>query len=251
MSPKINDNLENLTTPNGYQFSALDPNTEDLGASEYTLVTIVQDASGSVADYADEMINCIKTVVQSCQRSPRSENLMLRLSRFSYSVEEFHGFRLLNSIDSDEYDQVFDGNWGMTALYDSVHTSVDATLTYGKNLTENGVACNAVIFIVTDGNDNRSNFGPAEVKKLIENSKKNEDVEGVTVILIGITGGDDTLSVYLDNFKNEANIDQYVDIGDADEKNLARLAKFISRSVSSSSQQLASGSGGTSQLLDF
>jgi len=53
----------------------------------------------------------------------------------------------------------------------------------------------------------------------------------------------------LEQFKNEAGIDQFVSIGEATPAKLAKLADFISRSISSTSQAL--GTGNASQPLTF
>ncbi len=49
--PKF-DNMQKLTVPGGgnFQFSAIRP--DNLGAAEYTLVTIVVDITASVAEFA-------------------------------------------------------------------------------------------------------------------------------------------------------------------------------------------------------
>ena len=62
--PKLNDGLvDHALTTGSYGYSAV--NLEDLGASEYTLVTIVCDISGSVIRFADELLNCIKEMMTS------------------------------------------------------------------------------------------------------------------------------------------------------------------------------------------
>jgi hypothetical protein len=53
----------------------------------------------------------------------------------------------------------------------------------------------------------------------------------------------------LDNFKKEAELDEFIDIGSATKSSLSKLANFVSQSISSQSQAL--GSGGTSKLLSF
>jgi hypothetical protein len=50
-------------------------------------------------------------------------------------------------------------------------------------------------------------------------------------------------------FKDGANISQYVETQDASAKTLAKLAQFVSKSVSAQSQAL--GSGGSSKLLSL
>jgi hypothetical protein len=53
----------------------------------------------------------------------------------------------------------------------------------------------------------------------------------------------------LQEFKNEADFQQYIYVDRADEKKLAKLGGFISQSISSQSQAL--NSGGASKSLAF
>ena len=66
-------------------------------------------------------------------------------------------------------------------------------------------------------------------------------------ILVGINVDD--CKDELNDFKDEANLTQFVDVGDATAQRLAKLANFVSRSISSQSQSL--GQGGPSQQLTF
>ena len=103
MSPILLDNtMQELKTASNYKFSAV--KVDELGASEYTLVTVAQDISGSVFEYAREMENCLKTILESCKKSQRANNLLLRLVGFNNVLEELHGFRLLDSVNAVEYD---------------------------------------------------------------------------------------------------------------------------------------------------
>jgi hypothetical protein len=54
---------------------------------------------------------------------------------------------------------------------------------------------------------------------------------------------------YLENFRINAGLDEYISIGDATAGKLAKLAQFVSQSVSSQSQAL--GTGGASQPVSF
>jgi hypothetical protein len=116
--PKLGDlnaDLEKQKMPTGhYQFSA--QRISDLGASEYTLVTLVVDVSGSTEKFRPEMTNCIKEVLKSCKYSPRSDNLMFRLVRFSNDVQEVHGFKLLENCNADDYNDALNVPGGLTAL---------------------------------------------------------------------------------------------------------------------------------------
>ena len=74
---------------------------------------------------------------------------------------------------------------------------------------------------------------------------KGEDIESLITILIGINAADCTQE--LDDFRQQAEIDQYIDAGKATKGKLAKLADFVSQSVSSQSQAL--GTGGPSQNI--
>ena len=247
-SKTFNDDTMNImNTAGNYQFSAV--KLEKLGATEYSLVTIVQDNTGSVAGFKTDMEKCIKTAVEACQKSPRAENLMLRLVKFNTKIEEVHGFKLLGSIDIKDYDDVLNPD-GMTALYDAVHTSIEATKDYGKVLTGQDYLANAIIFIITDGMNNAGTYTPTSIKKLVVSVIKEECLESIVIVLVGVgTKADPNVGPYLDDFKKEAGINQYVEIDEATPKKLAKLASFISRSVSSTSQAL--GSGAASSLLNI
>jgi len=245
--PKLMDvTMDELKTASNYKFSAV--KIDELGATEYTLVTIVQDVSGSVLQYRDEMEKCLKTILDSCKKSPRAENLLLRLMAFDTSPEEVHGFKLLNSIGDKDYEGILNPTGG-TALFDATQSAVEATKDYGEILTGQDFGVNAIIFVVTDGEDNSSRTSPRSVRRAIDNAAKSEQLEGITVVLIGVNNGSGNVSRYLQAFQQEANITQFVDIGEATPNKLAKLANFISRSISSTSQSLADGTSST--LLTF
>ena len=236
--PKLMDSMEDLQTTSNYGFSAV--KMDDLGASEYTLVTITADVSTSVSAFKDDLEKCLKTILESCQKSPREENLMIRLVSFNHGLQELHGFKLLNSIDESDYDGILNCT-GMTALYDAVYSSIEATQHYGAILNNQDYMANAIIFVITDGCDNSSSYTPSSVKQIIGETIKNEDLESVSVVLVGV--GDDPYTIdELDRFQSNADINQFVKIGEATPGKLAKLAEFISQSISSTSQSLGSGS---------
>ena len=74
-------------------------------------------------------------------------------------------------------------------------------------------------------------------------------MESLTIVLVGVNTVDPIMAKCLENVKDETNITQFVDIGSATPNKLAKLANFISRSISSTSQALSDGT--TSDLLTF
>ncbi|MFA5600697.1 MAG: vWA domain-containing protein [Phenylobacterium sp.] len=248
--PKFNDaDMMNQKLPTGtYGYSAT--KLDSLGATEYTLVTIVQDVSSSVSNFKKEMEDMLQTVVKACKYSPRSDNLMLRLVQFNSNVQEVHGFKLLQNCNLDDYNDCLTVG-GMTALFDASENAIMATADYGKKLTSNDFNVNAIIFIVTDGEDVSSTLSPNDVKKAVDLCMQNEYLESVLTILIGVNTARVGVSDYLDTFKNIGKLSQFIDIKDATPTKLAKLAQFVSKSISSQSQSLGTGSNSVPLSLDL
>src|SRR5215210_2260937 len=101
--PVLNDtSLDQITLPNShYGYSATRP--EELGAAEYTVVTVACDVSGSTAAFTFDMEAAITRIVESCKLSPRADNLLLRLVAFDDTLSEVHGFKLLENCDAADY----------------------------------------------------------------------------------------------------------------------------------------------------
>jgi hypothetical protein len=230
----------------GYSAAGID----DLGATEYTLVTIAVDESGSVSAFKDEMIACIQEVVKACKFSPRSDYLLIRLVAFNGAMREIHGFKQLIDCDVNDYLGAITP-CGSTALFETARNAITATNDYGKQLADSDFEANAIVFIITDGGDNSSgSITATEVGNVLNEARRDEALESINTILIGVgVGSYSGVSTYLDAFKNDAGLTQYVEIKDANDKSLAKVADFISKSVSSQSSSL--GTGGPSQALTF
>lgn len=243
----INESMQQLQTPSNYGFSAtgLDQ-LGNSGASEYTLATILVDVSGSVQGFAKELEKCLKTILESCKSSPRSDNLLLRVVSFNNDIREIHGFRLISEINASEYDNTLNP-YGGTSLFDAVISASEATGEYGKLLVDQEFMSNGVVYVLTDGCDNGSSATPSSIKKTLGRISKEEKLESIAIILIMVGTADSGVTRALDKFKNDAEITQFVDMTDLfndakPEKQLAKLAGFVSRSISSTSQALSSGS---------
>lgn len=226
-----------------FSFSGVRP--EKLGATEYTIVNVITDKTGSVAQFAALLVEMKRTVVAACKKDPRAEFLMLRNVWFNTAVEEEHGFVELANIDPAQFQQP-DCN-GLTALYDATYASIASANEYAKTLRDNDFGVNAVTFIITDGDDNNSAHTVADIKAELARGVQQELLESSNVILIGINA--QQYLKQLEAFKKDAGLTQFVDAGDATPQNLARIANFVSKSISSQSQAL--GTGGASQALTF
>lgn len=281
---------------------------EDLGAAEYTLVTIVADRSGSTSSFQKDMEAALKSIVEACQHSDRSDNLLIRLVCFDDTHSEIHGFRQLPGKQQkaeiqqwlDGYDGVLKPG-GLTACYDATFDAIEAENNYGQQLLEEDFGVNGLLVVITDGWDNRSTYPISMVRAEFERATKMECMESLVTILVAVGQSDtkfiivpqDTdrhaidpkdaktiavngvihksydkaeqerkanypdhkvVPVYnptdqLDQFDRQARFSHYVPLADAGKATIARLAQFVSQSISSQSQAL--GTGGPSQSITF
>ena len=226
-----------------FSFSGVRP--DKLGSTEYTLVTLVIDKTGSVCGFTQQLLAMKQAVVQACHRSPRADYLMLRSTEFNERVDEEHGFTELTRVDPASYKAPRCS--GSTALFDATRNAVMATNTYARMLSDQDFSVNGLVVVVTDGDDNCSHHTPSDVAAEVVRGVQHEWLESLNVILVGVNA-----SLYkreLQAFKDDAGLTQYVDVGDATPQKLAQLAQFVSRSISAQSQSL--GTGGASQALVF
>lgn len=218
-----------------------------LGATEYTLVDIEVDMSGSVQPFIAELIAMIETSIDACKKSPRSDNLLIRVAgfstRYAKGISEIHGFIPLKDIDPAAYHQL--QPYGGTPLFDATFMGVGAEVAYAKALFDQDFTVNGISFIITDGDDNGSMATPAMIKAEVEKARVSEFLESHVSVLIGINTA--VCGAYLSSFQKDADLTQFVDAGDATKGKLAKLADFVSQSISSTSQAL--GTGGPSQSI--
>ena len=235
-------------TVSNFKYSAVE--IDKLEGSEYTIVQILVDSTGSVFSFKDQLESAVKSVVESCKKSPRSENLLIRVATFnSGGVDEVHGFTLLSNINVDDYTGCVNPG-GMTPLWDASLNAVESLQTYGKQLFNQEYLCNGIFFVITDGGENSSHTATLDkINSTIETIRMNEELESVDAILIGVNDTDAGLKRELENYKDDAGFNQYVSLGDVSPTKLAKLAQWVSNSISSTSQVL--GTGGVSQPVSW
>ncbi len=248
--PKLGTSMA-VSTIGGSNFKFTGARIEELGATEYTLVTIAVDETGSVAGFADELLRMLQAAVESCRlavrRVGKEENVLIRVIAFGSQhpngVRELHGFKPISEIDVAAYQPLMPG--GLTPLCDACYSSLGAMNTYAQNLVDNDYAVNAILFVITDGGENASVATMNMVKTEADKAVRGEVLESMISILIGVNA--QMASGELAQFRREAGLTQYIDAGDASPRTLAKLGQFVSRSVSSQSQAL--GTGGPSKQI--
>lgn len=238
--------LASFAVPGGaYGYTGAPVDT--LQSFENTLATGLVDESTSTRPFADAMTKCVKEIVKSLRRSPRADNLIYRHVHFATGLREVHGFKPLAQINEGDYDNCVRSG-GQTILYDASDSIIGATLDYGQKQAAQKFLCNGVCYMITDGCDYGSTLGRKDVKMRLAKAVADESLESLVTILIGVND-DPGIQADLKSYKEEVGFTQYIPVEKADEATLAKLADFISRSVSAQSQAL--GSGGPSQSLTF
>lgn len=240
---------EGLTINKVGNFKFSNTRLEDLGAESYTLVTVAIDVSGSTSAYLKKMEECLKSIVNSCLLSPRADNLMIRLVVFDDIVVELHGFKLLSLINTGDYDGILKSG-GLTALFDACENSLKASNIEGKRLLSMDYSVNGIFVVITDGQDNRSVSKTNDVAQVLTEAVSGENLESMLSILIEVNpNSNKSTQDYLDKFYSEVGFTQKENMKDLTEKGFARLAEFISKSISSQSNAI--NTGGPSQPLTF
>lgn len=247
-TPILQDDDAQTLMAGNYGYTA--PQFASLGSNEYTLATIAVDVSGSVEPFHGDLENMLKLCLEACKKSPRADNLMLRVLPFNHEVnQELHGFRLLSGLNPNDYTKKLQRPSGGTSLYDATIATVEVTEKYGEDLVTQGISANAVVFIVTDGCDEHSMSTLPQVTERLKRVVRDERIESIKVVLIGIYDKSTESRVVprLEEFAKAAGIDQFVSMDRAKAGSFAKLAGFVSNSVSSTSQAL--GTGGPSKNL--
>jgi uncharacterized protein YegL len=232
-------------TTYGYSGTRLD----DLSCSEYTLVAVATDQSGSVSRFRSDLEACLGEIVRACRRHPRAEQVMLRLSAFDGGLHELHGFKPLPTLDPADYAGVLHTG-GATALHDAALNAIGAVRSYGDTLSGQGFAVNGLVFVLTDGEDNASTAPAAQVASEVQAALASEHLESLHTVLVGV-GTQGATAQTLMRFSAEAGFDDFLPLDQADASHLQRLARFASRSIGLQSSALGSGAPSASLSLTF
>ena len=247
-SKNLSEGLQSYAIPGGnFNFTGLpvgDPNM----AMEQTLYFLAVDESGSTMGFRPEMSKATQEIVKSLTRSPRADNLMYRMTHFSTGIREIHGWKPLRDCNVGDYANTFLHS-GCTDLYDAACEGAESMRIYAEDLAKNRYLANGVLVIITDGCNLGSTYGVNDVRRMFEQLIKGEMLESLMTILVGVNINSPAVKAELDEFQKKAGFTQFIAVEDATEKTMAKVADFISRSVSSQSSAL--GTGGASQSLTF
>jgi hypothetical protein len=229
----------------GFSFSGT--GLSALVETQYTLVQIIVDITGSVSSFVDVISRMLQAVTAKLKTIDTSDNLLLRVTYFNSAigVKETHGFRLMENIDpANDYPSPVCGS--LTNLYDATADGVDALDIYASELAQKRYRANSINFIITDGDDNDSKSTMLSVKQKYDVLQSKEILDSVTLVLIAINAKDPGYAARLDSFSKTIGMDKFIDISDIDAA-LDTLVEYIVTTTESTTQVV--GTGGKSQDL--
>ena len=247
--PKLNDPSVDINKINGTSFSYSATNLDNLDNAEYTLATIAVDTSSSVHSYKYQMEQAIKAIIQACKTSDRADNLLVRVTTFNGSVEELHGFKLLENCDPNDYDDCLKVG-GSTPLYSATLDAIVSINDYGETLYDKDIDVNGILFVITDGCSCGESTSIKDISDALSEVKHKEKLESLQTFLIGVgTANDSYVQDKLGEFQTKAGLTNYESVEDASPETLAKIAGWVSKSIVIQSQSL--GSGGPSKPISL
>jgi hypothetical protein len=139
-----------------------------MSMKDFTDITFVLDRSGSMATIADDVVGGYKTFIN--EQKAVGENASISLMQFDTIFEKvFAGVPILNASDQLSFHPR-----GGTALLDAIGQTINEVGARLRALKEFDRPDKVVIVIVTDGEENSSNWFTLDaVRRMVENQTNN------------------------------------------------------------------------------
>jgi hypothetical protein len=139
---------------------------EDLAASDVTLVTVLIDASSSIADRGLEQAirDGQNALLDAFAGAKERDSILLALWTFATDMDVLHSY-----VPVDEATRLDAANYrgrGSTKLYDTYFDALTANVAYAQRLRDGGTPTRSVVVVLTDGEDCGSRKGTADCQKL-------------------------------------------------------------------------------------
>ena len=211
-----------------------DPNLVANDTTDVILFLEIKDKSGSTSLFADEMnIASRELFINELGKSHRKNEIMVKQITFDDVVKHKSGFQKITDVSQDYFDVTPNG---LTALYAAVNQGFKHIAAYREDLEKQGVNCKCCVFIVTDGDDNKSTLADQhECKAFVDALRLNEMwANSFNITVMGVNK--QLEPVFRQACVNMGlNPDVCLVTVDADPKEIRKVIGVVSQSVSSSS----------------
>jgi len=200
-------------------------NPDEIEVDETINAVFIVDVSTSVRQYVKELNYAFNDFVESMQKSHIAEKLFVSIVEFNHEINVVNGFMPVSSIPQMDFSQKLGG---ATALYDAVYHGLNNALDYRENLENSGVETKTMVFVITDGEDNSSNYSSNQIKTIIDKIQADElSAFSFTSILFGVGN-----QANFEQAKNDMGIEHLAKIGTSGDE-IKKMIGFISQSISS------------------
>jgi uncharacterized protein YegL len=126
---------------------------EDITASDVTLITVLIDASSSIA--ARNLEQAVRegqnALVDAFAGAKEATSILMALWTFADTTEVVHAYVPVG--DAARLDRKSYRAHGSTRLYDTWCDALAANVAYGQQLRDGGTPCRSVVVVITDGED--------------------------------------------------------------------------------------------------
>ena len=153
-------------------------NIDEIDSEEATLVHVAIDASASMYDHTDAIINAYKQqFLDPLRKAQNANSILVATSVFSSgggpNVRLIHGYTPIPQCPDLTLND-YNPN-GMTPLFDAVFQGISGLVTYGQDLRDNGTRTKSIVIVMSDGWENASSVGQSKVRRLSEDVLKAQE----------------------------------------------------------------------------
>jgi hypothetical protein len=213
--------------------------TEDIATSDVTLVTVLIDASSSIASRGLEQAvrDGQNLLLDAFAASKEKDAILMALWTFNNELTVHHAYVPVE--DGVRLDQNNYAGVGGTRLYDTWIDALTANVAYAQRLRDSGTPCKSIVVVITDGEDYGSRRSARDCLKI---SRDLVATEQFTLAFVGVGDAVDFRSVAKQMGVPEANIAVQTD---ATPSTLRQIFRMVSQSaIRASRAKIAPGGVG-------
>jgi hypothetical protein len=145
---------------------------DDVDAAEATLVSVLLDMSGSMEPHRAAVLDAYGAMLTSLQGAKAAGAILLSAWAFDDVPRLLFGYQPVSWLSPlGKRDYRPDGS---TALYDATLGAMTGLVAYGQALDQGGVPTKRVLFVLSDGDDNRSRHRADDVRRVAEALRRDE-----------------------------------------------------------------------------
>jgi uncharacterized protein YegL len=199
--------------------------TEDIATSDVTLVTVLIDASSSIASRGLEQAvrDGQSLLVDAFAASKEKDAILMALWTFNGELTVHHAYVPVDDgvrLDGHNY-----AGLGGTRLYDTWIDALTANVAYAQRLRDSGTPCKSIVVVLTDGEDCGSRRSARDCAKL---SRDLLATEQFTLAFVGVGNDVDFHGVAKQMGVPDANVAVQ---RDATPSSLRQLFRMVSQSA--------------------